>query len=73
MVGPLEGADGDPEASTTYVGDVDGGPLGGVVEDPGAPTIDAKKHRQRGPRPLWGSNLHPGSERCVVNLHGYHR
>jgi hypothetical protein len=54
MVGPLEGADGDPEASTTYVGDVDGGPLGGVVEDPGAPTIDAKKHRQRGPRPLWG-------------------
>jgi hypothetical protein len=43
MAGPLGGTDGDPEASTTYVGDVDGGPLGGVVEDPGAPTIDTKK------------------------------
>jgi hypothetical protein len=26
MMGPLEGAVGDPRASTTYVGDVDGGP-----------------------------------------------
>jgi hypothetical protein len=25
------------------------------------------------PGPCGGSNLHPGSERCVVNLHGYHR
>jgi hypothetical protein len=23
--------------------------------------------------PSWGSGLHPGSERCVVNLHGYER
>jgi hypothetical protein len=43
MAGPLGGTDGDSEASTTYVGDVDDGPLGGVVEDPGAPTIDTKK------------------------------
>jgi hypothetical protein len=26
MVGPLGGADGDPGAPTTYVGDIDGGP-----------------------------------------------
>jgi hypothetical protein len=45
-------------------------PLGGTVGDPGAPTtyvgdVDSG--------PPWGSVIHPGSERCVVNLHEYHR
>jgi hypothetical protein len=47
-------------------------PLGGGARDPRAPTINAKKY-QRGPLgPHVGSSLHPGFERCVVNLHGQH-
>jgi hypothetical protein len=31
-----------------------------------------KKHRLWAPRPpLGGSGPHPGSEGCVINLHGY--
>jgi hypothetical protein len=69
---PLGGTDGNPGASTTYVGDVDGGPLGGVVGDPGAPTTYVGDVDGRPPIPC-GGPTHPESEMCVVNLHGYHR
>jgi hypothetical protein len=48
---------------------------GGSDGDPGASTINAKKHRSWAPWPPWGggSSLHPGSERCIVSLHGQHR
>jgi hypothetical protein len=47
MAAPLGGADGDPRAPTTYVGDIDGGPLGGVgAGDLGAPMISARKRRR---------------------------
>jgi hypothetical protein len=48
------------------------GPLIGGDGDPRAPTINAKK-LTAGPLTPWGSDLHSGSERCVVNLHGYDR
>jgi hypothetical protein len=34
MLGSLRGADGDPGAPTTYIEDVDGGPLGDTDGDP---------------------------------------
>jgi hypothetical protein len=51
---------------------IDGGSPGGAgAEDPGAPTINAKKRRWRAPGrpPQGGSDPHPGSKRCVVNLY----
>jgi hypothetical protein len=49
-------------------------PLGGDVRELGAPTVNAK-NIDSGPPILrgGGSGLHLGSERCVVNLHGYDR
>jgi hypothetical protein len=38
MEGSLGGIDGDLGVATTYVRDVDGGPLGGTIRDPGVPT-----------------------------------
>jgi hypothetical protein len=38
MAGPWEGTDGDPGVPTTYVGGIDGEPLGGTNRDLGAPT-----------------------------------
>jgi hypothetical protein len=48
------------------------GPLGGGAEDLGAPTINAR-NIDGGPPWGGGSGLHPGSKRCVVNLHGQDR
>jgi hypothetical protein len=51
------------------------GPLGGAVEDPGAPTINAK-NVDDGPLVPGGGGVsgpHPGFKRCVLNLHGYER
>jgi hypothetical protein len=49
------------------------GLLGGGDGDPGAPTINTKNIDGSPPNPIGGSGLHPGSERCVLNLHGYDR
>jgi hypothetical protein len=51
-------------------------PLGGAgAGDPGALTINVKKHRRRAPweAPAGGSSPHPGSKRCVVNMHRHDR
>jgi hypothetical protein len=47
-------------------------PLGGGAEDPGAPTINAKKLRRWASRPPWGGGggHHPEFKRCVVNCIG---
>jgi hypothetical protein len=50
-----------------------GAPLGCADGDPGAPTINVKKYQRQPPGPLGGSDPYLGSERCVVNLHGYDR
>jgi hypothetical protein len=51
------------------------GPLRGNAGDPGAPTINTKNidSRTLGLGSCEGSDLYLGSERCVVNLHGYDR
>jgi hypothetical protein len=49
------------------------GLLRGGDGDPGASTINTKNIDGRPPNPIGGSGLHPGSERCVLNLHGYDR
>jgi hypothetical protein len=50
------------------------GPLADADGEPGAPTINVKNVDDE-PSSLCrgggGSGLHLGSERCVVNLHGY--
>jgi hypothetical protein len=49
------------------------GTQGGSDREPGPPTINA---RNVDGRPPWGggtTGLHPGFERCVVNLNGYDR
>jgi hypothetical protein len=71
--GPLGGGAGHSGAPTSNTINVDGGTLGGGARDLRASTINTKKHQRRAPWPSWGSGLHPGSERCVVNLHGYDR
>jgi hypothetical protein len=56
--------------------DIDGGPMGCAARDYGSPTINAKNVDSRPPAPPprgGGSGLHPRSERCVVNMHGYDR
>jgi hypothetical protein len=47
------------------------GSLGGDAGDPRTPTINAKNIDSGSPDPHGGSDLHPRSERCVVNLQGY--
>jgi hypothetical protein len=50
MADPLGVLTTGPAAATTEVGDVDGGPPGGAGSKcPGAPSINAKKHRRRAP------------------------
>jgi hypothetical protein len=49
-MGPLEGAVGDPEATTINVKNVNGDPIRGAGAGvPGVPTINAKKRRWRPP------------------------
>jgi hypothetical protein len=47
--------------------------LRGDVGDPEAPSINAKNIDDGPPSPHGGSALHPRSEMCVVNMHGYER
>jgi hypothetical protein len=70
-VGPMDGGVGESGASTINAKMSTVGPLGGDARDPGALTINIKKHRWCPPGPHGGSGLHPRSEICVVNLHGY--
>jgi hypothetical protein len=51
---------------------IDGGPplRGARAVDPGAPTINAKKHQWWSPGPRGGSGPHSGFERCVVTCIG---
>jgi hypothetical protein len=49
------------------------GPLGGGTGDLGAPAINAKKCQWWALCPYGGFGPHPGSARCVVNMHGYDR
>jgi hypothetical protein len=44
MAGPLVGDVGDLRAPTINTRNVNGGALGGDATDPGAATINAKKH-----------------------------
>jgi hypothetical protein len=74
MAGPLGGNAGDLGAPPLPLKHVDGGAPGGAVGDPGAPTINAKNIDGRPRGPHGGAfGLNPGSEICVVNLHGYER
>jgi hypothetical protein len=56
---------------------IDGGSRGGVeAGDPGVPTINVKNVDDRPlgrPPQGGGSGPHPGSKRCVVNLHRHDR
>jgi hypothetical protein len=49
MTGPLGGAIGDPRACTTYVGDIDGGPLGRRCQRPGSTHNLCRRRRWRAP------------------------
>jgi hypothetical protein len=67
---------GDPEASTINVKMSTVGPLGGAeAGDLGAPTISVKNIDDMPPweAPVGGSGPHPGSKRCVINLHRHDR
>jgi hypothetical protein len=57
------------ERPPSMLRNVNGGPLGGGDEVPGACIINARNidDEPLGPRGGGGSGLHPGSERCVVN------
>jgi hypothetical protein len=62
------------ERTPSMLRNIDGGPLGGVAEDLGAPTINTKNVDGSPQAPIGGGGLWClRSERCIVNLHGYER
>jgi hypothetical protein len=64
------------ERPPSMLRNIDGGPLGGAAEDPGAPTINTKNVDGSPQAPMGGGGgglRCPRSKRCIINLHGYKR